>query len=62
MDEAGGDDGVTTAGQVTVRSLTGVEIHAAMAYLAALRIAVFATFPYLYDGDAAYEAHYLAVL
>jgi GNAT superfamily N-acetyltransferase len=28
--------------------------------LAALRIRVFADYPYLYDGDAAYEARYLA--
>ena len=44
---------------VTVRALTGDEIHAALPDLAALRIAVFAAYPYLYDGDAAYEADYL---
>ena len=44
---------------VTVRPLTGAEIEAAIADLAALRIAVFAAWPYLYDGDAAYEAEYL---
>lgn len=44
---------------VTVRPLTGAEIVAAIDDLAALRIAVFAAFPYLYDGDAAYEAEYL---
>ncbi len=45
---------------VVVRALTGAEIAAALDDLAALRIAVFAAFPYLYDGDAAYEAEYLA--
>jgi GNAT superfamily N-acetyltransferase len=44
---------------VAVRPLTGVEIAAALDDLAMLRIAVFAAFPYLYDGDAAYEADYL---
>lgn len=42
-----------------VRPLTGAEIEAAIDDLAALRIAVFAAYPYLYDGDAAYEAEYL---
>jgi GNAT superfamily N-acetyltransferase len=45
---------------IAVRPLTGSEIAAALDDLAALRIAVFAAFPYLYDGDAAYEAEYLA--
>ena len=45
---------------VTVRTLTGAEIGAALGDLAALRIRVFAAYPYLYDGDAAYEAEYLA--
>ena len=44
---------------VDVRPLTGAEILAAIDDLAALRIAVFAAFPYLYDGDAAYEEDYL---
>lgn len=44
---------------LTVRALTGAEIGAAMEDLAALRIAVFAEWPYLYDGDADYEADYL---
>ena len=44
---------------IVVRALTGAEIAAALDDLAALRIAVFAAFPYLYDGDAAYEAEYL---
>lgn len=44
---------------VTVRPLTGAEIGAALESLAQLRITVFAAYPYLYDGDAAYEAEYL---
>jgi GNAT superfamily N-acetyltransferase len=42
-----------------VRPLTGGEIEAAIDDLARLRIEVFAAWPYLYDGDAAYEADYL---
>lgn len=42
-----------------VRPLTGAELHGAIDGLAALRIAVFAAYPYLYDGDTAYEAAYL---
>ena len=42
-----------------VRPLTGGEIEAAIDDLARLRIEVFAAYPYLYDGDAAYEAEYL---
>lgn len=45
---------------IAVRRLTGAEIGAALGDLAQLRIAVFAAYPYLYDGDAAYEAEYLA--
>ena len=45
--------------KAAVRALTGAEIHAAIDDLAALRIAVFAAWPYLYDGDPAYEAEYL---
>lgn len=45
---------------VAVRALTGADLHAALDDLAALRIAVFAAFPYLYDGSAAYERDYLA--
>ncbi|MGE8133285.1 GNAT family N-acetyltransferase [Novosphingobium subterraneum] len=44
---------------IEVRPLTGNEIAAALDDLAALRITVFAAYPYLYDGDAAYEADYL---
>lgn len=45
---------------LAVRSLTGADIRDAMDDLARLRIAVFADFPYLYVGDRAYEAEYLA--
>ncbi|MBX9662219.1 GNAT family N-acetyltransferase [Novosphingobium sp.] len=45
---------------IVVRPLTGAEIGAALGDLAKLRITVFAAYPYLYDGDAAYEAEYLA--
>ncbi|MGE3691237.1 MAG: GNAT family N-acetyltransferase [Novosphingobium sp.] len=44
---------------VSVRVLTGEEILAAIGDLARLRMAVFAEWPYLYDGDEHYEAHYL---
>lgn len=44
---------------LTVRALTGAEMAAAIDDLARLRITVFADWPYLYDGDAAYEAGYL---
>jgi GNAT superfamily N-acetyltransferase len=44
---------------VEIRALTGPEIEAALADLAALRIAVFAEWPYLYNGDGGYESAYL---
>ena len=43
-----------------VRPLARDEIAACLPALARLRIAVFRAWPYLYDGDAAYEASYLA--
>lgn len=45
---------------VDVRTLTGAEIAAALDDLAQLRIEVFRAFPYLYDGDVAYERDYIA--
>lgn len=45
---------------IAVRTLGGGELHAALDDLARLRITVFAAFPYLYDGSAAYERAYLA--
>lgn len=45
---------------VDVRYLARAEAHAALDLLAELRIIVFRDFPYLYEGDRAYEARYLA--
>lgn len=45
---------------VTVAPATGAGLAEVIPALAALRIAVFRAFPYLYDGDTAYEADYLA--
>lgn len=45
---------------ITLETLTGDRLRAALPDLARLRIAVFRSFPYLYDGDAAYEEKYLA--
>jgi len=42
-----------------ITALTGAAIEPTIPPLARLRIAVFAEFPYLYDGDEAYEAEYL---
>ncbi|GGD79700.1 GNAT family N-acetyltransferase [Croceicoccus mobilis] len=44
---------------IAIRALTGGELLQAVEALAALRIAVFAEYPYLYDGDPAYEARYV---
>lgn len=43
-----------------VRALTGAALDAALEDVARLRIAVFRDWPYLYDGDLAYERRYLA--
>ena len=40
-------------------ALRGAEVAQHLDAVAALRIAVFREYPYLYDGDAAYEARYL---
>ncbi|WP_300037251.1 GNAT family N-acetyltransferase [uncultured Roseobacter sp.] len=42
------------------RQLSGPALAAALEDVAALRIAVFRDWPYLYDGDPAYERQYLA--
>lgn len=42
-----------------VEALTGTALDAALDAVAQLRITVFADFPYLYDGDLAYERRYL---
>ena len=49
---------MTTA--LNIRPLTGTTLDAALPDLARLRITVFRDWPYLYDGDAAYEERYLA--
>lgn len=45
---------------VTVAPVTGAGLAEVIPALARLRITVFRDFPYLYDGDADYEASYLA--
>ena len=45
---------------IVVRALVGDEVRAALSDLAHLRRNVFRAWPYLYDGDAAYEQRYLA--
>ncbi len=47
---------------IRVAALTGAELAAALEDVARLRIAVFRDFPYLYDGNFAYEHRYLAAL
>jgi GNAT superfamily N-acetyltransferase len=47
------------ASDIQVRSLRGAAIAAVLEPLADLRIRVFREFPYLYDGDRAYESWYL---
>ncbi len=42
-----------------IAPVTGAALAAALPDIAQLRIAVFRDFPYLYDGDAAYEERYL---
>lgn len=44
---------------VTVETLRGDDLSDALDALAELRIAVFAEWPYLYDGDLAYEREYV---
>lgn len=46
---------------ITVVSLSGPELEAALNDLAQLRIRVFRDFPYLYDGTPEYEGEYLQV-
>ena len=47
-------------GAVATRVLEGAAAQAALRDVARLRIEVFRAFPYLYDGDLAYEERYLA--
>ena len=44
---------------IRVERLTGEDLAAALDDVARLRIEVFRAWPYLYDGDEAYERHYL---
>lgn len=44
---------------IDTRVLTGARLEAALDDVAGLRIAVFRDWPYLYDGDQAYERAYL---
>ena len=46
---------------VQVRVLSGAALDTALGDVARLRIEVFREFPYLYDGNAAYEAEYLSL-
>jgi GNAT superfamily N-acetyltransferase len=46
-------------GGVRLERLTGETLRQRLEDLARLRIAVFRAFPYLYDGDLAYEQRYL---
>jgi len=46
---------------IRVARLTGADLAAALPDVARLRIEVFRDFPYLYDGDPAYEESYLQV-
>ena len=48
-------------GALRIEALTGAELEAALDEVARLRIAVFRDWPYLYDGDVAYERRYLQV-
>ena len=45
---------------VRVEALTGARLAAHLSDVARLRIEVFRSFPYLYDGDLDYERRYLA--
>jgi GNAT superfamily N-acetyltransferase len=46
---------------ITITLYRGPEIAAIIPALAALRVQVFRAWPYLYDGDEAYEADYLQI-
>ncbi len=45
--------------RIQIRRVAGADIHPYLDAVAALRIAVFRDWPYLYDGDPAYEREYL---
>lgn len=50
---------MTFAPDIAIRNLTGEALTASLDSLAELRIVVFRSFPYLYDGDRNYEQDYL---
>ncbi|WP_255852663.1 GNAT family N-acetyltransferase [Marinobacterium rhizophilum] len=50
----------TQAEPVQIRVIRGADIGPYVADLARLRISVFRAFPYLYDGDLAYERDYIS--
>lgn len=49
----------TPARSIAIRCRSGADVRGHLDAVAALRIAVFRDWPYLYDGDAAYEREYL---
>lgn len=49
-----------SASSIAVRAWFGVEAQPVLQDLAELRIAVFREYPYLYEGEVAYETQYLA--
>ncbi len=49
-----------TAPAAAIETLSGGAVRAAVPELARLRVEVFRDWPYLYDGDLAYERRYLA--
>ena len=50
---------MTTAGQIDISVCRGEALRPVIPALASLRVRVFRAWPYLYDGDEAYEEHYL---
>ncbi|MBL4917391.1 GNAT family N-acetyltransferase [Szabonella alba] len=50
---------MTGSGEISVRTLTGSALEAALDDVAVLRIAVFRDWPYLYDGSLDYERRYM---
>ena len=52
--------GSSTHSTPLVECFRGAQVEAYLTALAKLRISVFRAFPYLYDGDLAYEEKYLA--
>lgn len=55
----GQSKGESSVGGLRVVTLSGAALTASLPRLAELRVEVFREFPYLYDGDLAYERKYL---